>query len=244
MWYGLHVLSILYRDEKMIAVDKPSGLLVHATRLVSKSENQLGENCMFMLRDQIGVWVYPVNRLDRATSGVLVFALSPESASQISSMYAAKRVEKTYYAIVRGWVDEKFTVDYPLKKLRKNGFTGPASPAVTHFERVAQIELPVAVSKHPTSRYSLVRAITNSGRLHQVRRHLAHVFHPIIGDTIYGDGKHNRFFRERFNVHRLLLAAQAVRMPYPSDETKELQLSAPLPAVFSEIFGSVIPLPK
>jgi tRNA pseudouridine65 synthase len=238
------MLSILYRDENLIAVDKPSGLLVHATRLVSKSENCLGQNCMAMLRDQIGAWVYPVHRLDRATSGVLIFGLNPESASRLAALYAAKRVEKTYYAVIRGWVDEKFTVDYPLKKLRDGKATGEPLPAVTHFERVAQIELPVAVAKHPTSRYSLVRAVTNSGRLHQVRRHLTHVFHPIIGDTVYGDGKHNRFFREHFNNYRLLLAAQTVRIPNIVDETKELVISAPWPQEFARIFGTATPSPK
>ena len=206
-------LDIVYQDDDLAVINKPSGLLVHRSRIASEAR----EFAMQMLRDQIGQHVYPVHRLDRPTSGLLIFALSSEIATKMSESFATSQVEKQYHAVVRGYLPEEGTVDYPLKEeLDKIADAQAdkdkeAQEAVTHFRCLEKVELPFKVSKkHDTTRYSLVELTPETGRKHQLRRHMAHLRHPIIGDTNHGDGRHNRFFREHFDSHRLLLAATGV----------------------------------
>lgn len=195
-------LTLLYQDEWLVAVNKPSGLLVHRSWL-DKGETRFA---MQMTRDLIGGrHVYPVHRLDRPTSGVLLFALDPVIARALTEAFTQRQVHKEYLALVRGWAPEQGVIDYPLKEqLDKiadamSNPDRPAQDAVTTFRRLHKVELPHAVSKkHPTSRYSLVRLFPKTGRKHQLRRHMDHLFHPIVGDTTHGDGRHNRFFREHF----------------------------------------------
>lgn len=210
-------LEILYQDDHYVAVNKPSGMLVHRTSL-ARFETEFA---MQILRDQIGQLVYPVHRLDRPTSGVLIFALSTEAATLLSNEFSEKRVEKKYMAVVRGRVRANCTVDHPLKEeldpiADKMARTDkPAQEAVTDFEALATVELPLRVDRYPTSRYSLVRAVPRTGRKHQIRRHLKHLNHPIIGDVNHGVGKHNRLFREHFQNQRLLLACTEVSFVHP-----------------------------
>lgn len=212
------VLSICYEDDMMIAVNKPSGLLVHRTALAR------GERffAMQILRDQIGQHVFPVHRLDRPTSGILLFAKSGDYATLLSEQFAMRRVHKTYHAVARGYLSQSGVIDYPLREEldkiadHQANADKAAQEAITEYHCLKTVELPYAVSqKHETSRYSLVRLHPQTGRKHQIRRHLAHLRHPIIGDTNHGDGRHNRFFREHFGIHRLLLAATGLRMEHP-----------------------------
>lgn len=217
-------LQILYRDRDLVAVDKPAGLLIHASS-ISRDTRFLVQT----LRDQIGQRVWPVHRLDRATSGVVVMALSSEVASVLGRAFQERRVRKFYLALVRGWVEERGVLNRPLANLEGAG----KQQASTRFRTLGRIELPVAVSRYPTSRYSLIMVQPETGRMHQIRRHLKQAFHPIIGDTTYGEGRHNRFFRSHYGIHRLLLHARSLVVPHPSG--RPLKLMAPLPAAFSTL---------
>lgn len=222
-------LSIIYQDEYLVAINKPSGLLVHRS-LLDKHETQFAVQ---LLRDQIGQRVFPVHRLDRPTSGVLVFALSADIARKLGEQFAAQLIEKTYLAIVRGHIMDEGIIDYALKekldkvadKMAKQD--KPAQEAVTLFNRLDKFELPFAVSKYASARYSLVKLSPKSGRKHQLRRHLVHINHPIVGDTAHGDGKHNSFIRQQFNFNQLALTCKSMRIKHP--ESKEpLVLSSEL----------------
>ncbi|SIO01064.1 tRNA pseudouridine(65) synthase TruC [Salinivibrio sp. ES.052] len=210
-------LHILYQDEYLVVVNKPSGMLVHRSWL-DKGETRF---VMQTLRDQIGQYVYPLHRLDKPTSGVLVFALSSEVASQMMPQFAEGQVKKAYHAIVRGWVSDAGQLDYPLveeqdKIADKHASQPPtAKPAVTDYQPLATVELPIATGRYMTSRYSLVAMQPHTGRKHQLRRHMHHLSHPIVGDTTHGDGRHNRVFREHFNCHQLLLHASEMTLTHP-----------------------------
>jgi len=211
-------LTILYGDEKLVVVDKPSGLVVHRSTRASDSVN-----CLTLLRDQLGRWVYPVHRLDRGTSGVLVFGLSSGSARALASAWADGGVEKAYVAVVRGWVECQGDIDYALPPDEGK----PRAPSRTLFRRVAQVELPHRVGRYATARYSLLELRPLTGRLHQLRRHMAHVRHPIVGDVAHGDGDHNRFFRSHLGSRRLLLHSHAIRLRNPTS-SGVLDVRAPL----------------
>jgi len=202
-------LQILYRDENYVAVHKPAGLLVHRSWIAGKGEAD--RFALQMVRDQIGQWVYPVHRLDRPTSGVLIFALSSKAARRLVRAFEQRRVEKRYLAIVRGYSDAQGHIDYAL--LAEDG-SAPQS-AVTDYRRLATVELPVPVGRYATARYSLLELFPRTGRMRQIRKHMKHIFHPIVGDTSHGDGKHNRMFRERYDCHRLLLQANRLGFQHP-----------------------------
>ncbi len=203
------MLQVLRQDERLVALDKPSGLVVHRSERARDRDT-----CQRRLRDQLGRWVWPVHRLDRGTSGVLLFALDRSTARVLADAFAQRRVRKTYLAVARGFVPDAGEIDHPL--LPAEG-AGARAPAVTRFTCLARVELPQAVGRYASARYSLVRAEPLTGREHQVRRHLRHVAHPLLGDVTWGDGRHNRFFRERFGLHRLLLHALRLELPHPED---------------------------
>lgn len=207
------MLEILYQDDDLIAVNKPAGMLVHRSWL-DKHETVF---VMTTLRDMLGQHVFPVHRLDRPTSGVLLFAKSSEVARVLSEQFEQRTVEKSYLAVVRGYLLGSGQVDYPLKvkldkiadKLAKVD-KGPEL-AMTDYENLATCEMPfVSASRYATSRYSLMRLTPITGRKHQLRRHMTHLFHPIVGDTTYGDTAQNRAVAEFTGVSRLLLHAHTL----------------------------------
>ncbi|USD59174.1 tRNA pseudouridine(65) synthase TruC [Vibrio sp. SCSIO 43140] len=210
-------LEIVYRDDYLIAVNKPAGMLVHRSWL-DKNETRF---VMQTLRDQIGQHVFPLHRLDRPTSGVLLFALSSEIASKAMPMFAEHNIQKTYHAIVRGWIEEGDVLDYALKvELDKiaDKFADKdkeAQPAVTAYAPLAKVEVPHSTGRFPTSRYCLMEMKPKTGRKHQLRRHMHHLSHPIIGDTTHGDGRHNRLFRDHYDARRLLLHASCLEFEHP-----------------------------
>ncbi len=211
------ILEILYQDEYLVAVNKPAGLFVHRSYM-DKNEIYFA---LQLVRDQIGQRVYPVHRLDRPTSGVLLFALNSEIAHLMSQAFFDKTIRKTYYALTRGHLSGNETIDYPLKeKLDKLGDkhvdqNKDPQDAQTTYESIDTATLPVAVGKFDTVRYSFIKLMPLTGRRHQIRRHLAHLRHPIIGDINYGDGKQNRFFREHFGFRRLMLIAKKLNFIHP-----------------------------
>ena len=222
----VETLPVLFRDEHLVAVEKPSGLLVHRSP-IDRHETRFA---LQLVRDQIGQRVYPVHRLDKPTSGVLLFALDPEIARLLSAQFASHRVEKEYRAIVRGYCPESGTVDHPIRDRpdriadRDRTLERPVREAVTGFRRLGAVEIPYAVDRYPQSRYSLVALNPLQGRKHQLRRHMKHLGYPIIGDAKYGKGVHNRFFQLRYGCQRLLLACTLMALEHPvSGESLALQ---------------------
>jgi tRNA pseudouridine65 synthase len=200
-------LPALHQDDSLLAVGKPAGLAVH------RGAAQDRIFALQIVRDRTGRHVHAVHRLDRATSGVLLFALDPGTARRMRERFAAGAVAKRYLALVRGIPPESGVIDHPIPR----DVNGPRVPAVTEFRRLATFE-----------RYALVEARPRTGRRHQIRRHLKHISHPLIGDVRYGKGEHNRLFRERFGLHRLALHACELAFEHP--ETGEmLRIAAPVP---------------
>ncbi|MCC2618157.1 tRNA pseudouridine(65) synthase TruC [Aestuariibacter halophilus] len=210
-------MSIVYQDDDLLAVHKPPGLLVHRS-LIDKHETRFA---MQMARDMVGKHVFPVHRLDRPTSGILLFALSSDVARLLTEQFTAQQVDKTYYAIVRGHPDEQGHIDYALKeKLDKiadkmANQDKPAQQAQTDYSRLATFELPHPVGRYASARYALMRLSPHTGRKHQLRRHMAHISHPILGDTTHGDGKHNKFVRQTYGFNGLALTCQQMVLQHP-----------------------------
>ncbi len=234
------MLDILYRDDSLVAIHKPSGLLVHRSP-IDRHETRFA---IQLTRDQIGQRVYPVHRLDKPTSGVLLFALDSDTARRLTEQFTQGQVQKTYLAVVRGYLPSSGIIDYPLiEELdaiadADADSNKPAQTAVTHYRCLATTELPFAVGRYASTRYSLAELQPKTGRKHQLRRHLKHIFHPIVGDTTHGDGKHNTFFRQQFACQRLLLHAQTLTLSHPHTRSL-LTLHAPPPAAMQIILNQL-----
>ena len=212
-------IGVLHHEAQFAVVDKPAGLMVHDSALARGEDDFLADR----LRVQFGRQVFLVHRLDRATSGCLLLAFDRETASALGKALMAGDVEKNYLAVCRGWPEARFSIDHALdggpgKPLKK--------PAVTHFERLAACELDLPSAGFPTSRYALLRAIPETGRFRQIRRHLKHASHHLIGDTSHGDGRHNRTFR-MLGIHRMLLHAQRLAFAHPSSGVRVVAEAPP-----------------
>ncbi|AAZ25176.1 tRNA pseudouridine(65) synthase TruC [Colwellia psychrerythraea] len=277
------VLDILYQDEYMVAVDKPAGLFVHRSYM-DKDEIYFA---LQLVRDQVGQYVYPVHRLDRPTSGVLLFALTKDVATKLSEAFANKSSQaefksdtelegkvhdktqtgqqgqqsmteglttdknidgsdlamvKTYYALARGHLAVPVDlIDHPLKeKLDKLGDKNvsrdkPAQSAQSYYQVKQQASLPIKVGKFDSVRYSLIEVRPITGRRHQIRRHLAHLRHPILGDINYGDNKQNPFFIEHFGFKRLMLIAKSLEFNHPINNDR-IKISAPFDEQWQQVF--------
>lgn len=209
-------LTEVYRDQWLLAVHKPAGLLVHRSP-IDRHETEFALQYARALN--AGEHVYPVHRLDRPTSGLLVFARDPATASLLGKTLMAAEVHKTYLAMVRGWPDPVGTIDHPLREhptdRRCKNEPQPLREAFTRYQRLATTQIPVEIEGYPLSRYSLVALYPESGRKHQLRRHMQHISHPIIGDTNYGRTRHNHYFAQTFGQSRLMLAATAMAFSHP-----------------------------
>jgi tRNA pseudouridine65 synthase len=231
-------LPILWRDEHLVVIDKPPNLLVHRSE-IDRHETRFA---IQILRDQIGHRVWPAHRLDRGTSGVLLFGLSPEIAGALARQFAAGTVDKRYLAVVRGHPPLAGSIDHPLSRQRDDyEFRGEhssdaAQPALTRYRRLATVELPVAVDRYPCSRYALLELEPVTGRRHQLRRHLKHIAHPIIGDATYGKGRHNRYFAEHLDCRRLLLACSELVFTHPLSDAR-LPIKAPVSGEFATLLA-------
>lgn len=199
-------LDILYQESDLVAINKPHGLLVHRTSIAADTD----VFAVQILRDQIGQKVYPVHRLDRKTAGVLLFALNEEMNSLMQVQFANGQVKKKYHAVVRGFTDDKGEIDYPLKKE-----DGTVQEAFTSYVTLQRKEVPFAIGKHNTARYSLVELNPTTGRMHQLRKHMAHILHPIIGDRPHGCNKQNKFFKDEFQMITMSLHAMQLEFIHP-----------------------------
>lgn len=237
-------LILVYRDQWLLVVHKPAGLLVHRSP-IDQHETEFALQYARAMNG--GEHVYAVHRLDRPTSGLLVFARDPLTASTLGKTMMAGEASKTYLAMVRGWTPEQGLIDHPLRDepedKRRKDEPQAVREARTRYRRLATTEIPVEIEGHPTSRYSLVELRPETGRKHQLRRHMKHINHPIIGDANHGRGRHNRYFAERFGQGRLMLAATAITFPHPATGVP-LQLNVAPEASFLRvlsIFGDGIP---
>lgn len=229
-------LEILYRDEELIAINKPAGMLVHRSWL-DKHETVFA---MQTLRDQIGQHVFPIHRLDRPTSGVLLFALNSEIARVMCEQFETHQIQKSYLAVVRGYLEGEARLDYPLKVILdkiadKFSQEKEAQEAITDYRGLAKVEMPYPVGKHQTARFSLVELKPQTGRKHQLRRHMKHLFHPIMGDTKYGDLHQNRALSEKSGVERLMLHARSLTFTHPKNG-QSIEIVAPLDEQWQRLF--------
>ncbi|OHX11995.1 pseudouridylate synthase [Chromobacterium amazonense] len=230
------MLPILYRDDLLIAIHKPANLLVHRT-VLDRHETRFAVQ---LLRDQIGQRVYPVHRLDKGTSGALLFALDKDAGRELSWQFERQQVQKRYLAVVRGHPDAEGLIDHPLSRrpddlewIGEKVETAPQA-AQTRYRTLATVELPITVERYPSSRYALLELEPLTGRRHQLRRHLKHIAHPIIGDSTYGKGRHNRMFADQLDCRRMLLACLEMELTHPVSGAP-LRIACPLEAGFSAL---------
>jgi len=219
------MLEIIYQDENLIAINKPHGLLVHQSSIARDAT----EFALQLLRDQVGKHVSPVHRLDRKTSGILLFAFDKESEIAMHQQFMNAETNKKYLAILRGFTPDQMEIDYPLAKEN-----GTMQEALTSFRTLQKAEVAVAFGKHLTSRYSLVEATPKTGRMHQLRRHFSHILHPIIGDRTHGCNKQNKFFKEQWDMTTMLLHASELTFVHPATKEK-IHLKAGLHDEFKRV---------
>lgn len=213
-------LEILYQDEFMVAINKPYGWLTHKSKIARDATDIV----LQQLRDQLNMKVYPIHRLDRKTTGILLFGLEPKIHTAMSQLFMQGEIEKTYVAIVRGFCKAADTIDYPLKNE-----AGKVQDALTTYETLLQSEIPLAHGKFSTSRYSFVKLSPKTGRMHQLRRHMSHIFHPILGDRPHGCNKQNRLLKENFDFTEMLLHARKLQFVHPITKAEVLITAAYFP---------------
>lgn len=222
-------LPLLHLDDWLAVVDKPGGVLSHPTDKV------LNNTVTSILTRQLGRKVFLAHRLDRETSGALVLALDPDCARSLYEQFVGRSVRKEYLAVVHGDVSwQKKLLDAPLGpeggEIRVRQAVGAGASAVTAFERLAT-----------DGKLSLVSAQPRTGRLHQIRAHLAHLGHPVVGDKLYiGAGEaYMKAVRRQIvqddltalGADRQLLHAWRLEFDHPKDG-RRLRLEAPVPADF------------
>ena len=205
--------ELLFRDRDLAVVYKPAGMLVHRSALDRHEDDAV----LQWLRDRLGCRVYPVHRLDKPTAGLLAFALNPPTAARLERQFAAGGVDKRYLAVVRGHLPDHGCIDHPLGPARARGGRGGEQAATTEYACLDRTEVAMAVRPYASSRYSLLEVRPRTGRLHQIRRHMKHLFHPLVGDTTYGDGHHNRALRRHFDCRRLMLVSVYLAFEHPTE---------------------------
>jgi tRNA pseudouridine65 synthase len=215
-------VKVIFEDEHLIAINKDSGLLVHPD-----PRDRDAPSAMKLLRNQIAAWVYPVHRIDRATSGVLLFAKNADRARELSELFETRLIHKEYLAWVRGWMEDQTLASKPLAKTLMH----EAREAETNFICLGRFEVDTPNGKFPTARYALLQCLPKTGRFHQIRRHLSHLRHPILGDTNHGDNQQNRAMREMLPESRLMLHAHRLVFEHPVSH-QQISLEADVPELF------------
>lgn len=209
-------IKVIYECDDLIAINKPHGLLVHRTKIAA----DVNVFAVQLVRDYLNHRVHPAHRLDRKTSGVLLFAKHQEASSMVQQLFQNRNVTKSYQAIVRGYIDEQGIIDYPLSN------EGKTKEAITHFTRTDTFEIPLPHGRHATSRYSQVMVKPETGRFHQIRKHMGHIRHPIIGDRPHGCNKQNRLWKEKFKLHSMMLHACRLELEWKGQQiTMEADIS-------------------
>ncbi|MDA3954412.1 MAG: pseudouridine synthase [Bacteroidales bacterium] len=209
-------LELIYKDEYLVAINKPHGLLVHRSNYAGVADFYALQE----LRNQLGQKVYPCHRIDRKTGGVLLFALNIEVNSLMQQQFAGNLVGKKYMAIVRGYMDDFGVIDSSLTNEK-----GKVQEALTNYKTIGKVELDIAFGEFKTSRYSFVEVSPQTGRMHQIRKHFTHIFHPIIGDRPHGCNKQNKFFKEQWGMNTMMLHASEIKFEHPITQ-KEIIIEA------------------
>lgn len=231
-------LDILFEDEHLIAVNKPSGLLVHPSWIAPRGTPNLASMLKIYFE---GGSPYTIHRLDRPTSGVILFGKNKEIAQQMNLIFAERKISKTYLCMCRGYTQDQDIIDYPLKeqldKIADKHANQDKEPqdAVSNYKRLATVEIDMPVGRYDKSRYSLVEVKPQTGRKHQIRRHMKHIFHPIAGDTKHGDNKHNKALKQEFDLQRLMLMATELEFIHPITEER-LKITAPVDEYTDQLF--------
>lgn len=214
------MLEILYQDEDLVAINKPHGMLVHRSRIAA----DVHVFALQTLKDQLEQMVYPAHRIDRKTGGVLLFALTKEMDRSLQMAFAQNKIKKEYLALVRGFTNSQGQIDYPVKK--ENGVS---QDALTNYQTLRTAEIDLPFGGHASSRYSLVLAKPETGRMHQLRKHFAHIAHPIIGDRPHGCNKQNKLWKETFKHDTMLLHARSLQFTHPVTQEDLLIEALPQP---------------
>lgn len=223
--------TVLFHDCRLLVMNKPAGVPVHGSKMLEDDPDTL----LSMARELSGHVVHAVHRLDRPVSGANLLTFDRAALAGLSRQFEERSVRKQYLAITRGWLDQHGTIDYPLLPPRdERKANSVARAAVTQYECLGQAEIPAEIAPYQTARYSLLLLEPQTGRRHQLRRHLKHVSHHLVGDTTYGRGEHNRLFRQRFDCQRLLLHSLSVEFDHPESGAR-LRVEAPLDAAFQRV---------
>ena len=215
-------MDFLYQDDDFVVIDKPSGYHVHPPE--DDYPVPRSKICLYRVRDTLKQKIYPVHRLDVATSGLLIFAKSSEMAGALCRQFADNGIRKTYWAVARGYTPEEGLIELPLE----SDSSGECVPAQTAYRRLQILELDRPVGKRfPTALYSLLSVKPRTGRFHQIRRHFNRISHPLVGDGTHGDSHHNRFFREQLGLAGLCLRASHLEFLHPRHQTP-FKIQAPV----------------
>lgn len=215
------MLDIIFRDKYLVAINKPGGLLAHRTHIAEEKT----EFALEKLESQLNHKLYLLHRIDRPTSGILLFAYKKEIASAIGKQFQDQLIKKQYIALVRGWITDPINLNHPVKNEEKT----KSIEARTDFIPLKQIELPYPVRPYNTARYTMVICHPHNGRWHQIRQHLAHLRHYIVNDRVHGDGHHNRLFTEKLNIPYMFLHAHKMEFIHPVSGAK-IHIEAPFPS--------------
>ena len=232
---GLQTADVLYRDEQLLAVNKPAGVPVHGSRILEGRP----ETLLAMVRGLEGKVVHAIHRLDRPVSGVNLLTSNRTVLAQMGRAFENRRISNCYLAVARGWTDPAGSISHPLQPPRdERKSQSAAREAVSRYQRIATSEIPFPVPPYPSSRYSLLALYPETGRRHQLRRHMKHISHHLVGDTTYGRGEHNRLFRDRLSCNRLLLHAWSLEFKHPLNE-QLIRVHAPLDGAFNGVIESL-----
>lgn len=221
-------LEIIYEDDHLLAVNKPNNFLIHQSHY---ARNIQEPTLLNILTNQIQSEMFPIHRLDRKTSGIVLLAKQKDLVADFQALFTDNRISKSYYAIVRGFTENTGRIDSPVK----NHDTGIYKDAITNYVSVQQTELNIPVHPYDNSRYSLLKLTPETGRMHQLRIHMNKISHPIVGDYRYGDRFHNRMFEQQFDCHYLFLHAFSLQFTHPYTQ-ESLSLDAGFPPDWQRIF--------
>ncbi|MGB1204793.1 MAG: pseudouridine synthase [Chitinophagales bacterium] len=223
------MLTILYQDEHYVAIDKPHGLLVHRNPKATDVKTFALQQVRNMIRKKI----YPIHRLDRATSGVLIFGLHSRAASRLQAYFRERSIQKEYWAIVVGHTDNEGIIDLPLRKTAKS----PLKNSITFYKTLAKVEMPVPIALYPKNRYSLVSVSPKTGRMHQIRQHFKHIQHPILGDKRYSNWHYNNWFFREMNIKNMQLLSKKLSFIHPFSK-ENVSIEAEITADMQQLFAN------